>query len=194
MKKICLIYCHPNPSSLNAAIADAYERGASAGGHSVRRLNLYEMKYDPSVVFTGIGKQQELEPDLVAAQEAIQWAEHVVFVFPTWWGSTPARLKGFFDRTFLEGWAYRYDDLKSLLPRKLLAGRTAHLLYTMNTPPLLFQLIIGDPVWRSLKLGTLGFVGLTPVRRTVFGPVKKSSETQRKRWLAAVEADGKRGK
>lgn len=194
MKKICLIYCHPNPDSLNAAIADAYERGAIAGGHSVRRLNLYEMEFDPSVVFTGAGKQQPLEPDLAAAQETIAWAEHVVFVFPTWWGGVPARLKGFFDRTFLEEWAYRYEDPKSLLPKKLLAGRSAHLLYTMNTPPLLFQLVIGDPIWRSLKLGTLGFVGLAPVRRTVFGPVKKSTDAQRQRWLAAVEAGGRRGK
>jgi putative NADPH-quinone reductase len=33
------------------------------------------------------------------ARELILWAEHLVFVYPTWWGTMPALLKGFLDRT-----------------------------------------------------------------------------------------------
>lgn len=45
----------------------------------------------------------ELEEDLVKAQELIRWADHLVFVYPIWWGTMPAVLKGFFDRVFLPG-------------------------------------------------------------------------------------------
>jgi len=63
------------------------------------------MHFDPNV-HADSPEHQPLEPDLVAAQRDIHWAEHVVFVYPTWWGTYPALLKGFLDRVLTPGFAF----------------------------------------------------------------------------------------
>ena len=55
-------------------------------------------------------KQKAIADALAAAQEAIAQADHLVFSFPVWWGGLPAKMKGFFDRVFLPGFAYRWDE------------------------------------------------------------------------------------
>ena len=65
---------------------------------------------------------QPLEPDLEAAAAAITAAHHVAWFFPCWWNAPPALVKGFIDRVFTPGFAFRYTA-ESALPQKLLAGR-----------------------------------------------------------------------
>jgi len=103
-QRILIILGHPAETSLCRAIAEAYQSGAQAAGQDVRLLSLGQLDFDP-ILRDGYNTIQPLEPDLVAAQESIAWAEHLVFVYPIWWGSIPAILKGFFDRIFLPGFA-----------------------------------------------------------------------------------------
>jgi putative NADPH-quinone reductase len=77
---------------------------------------------------------QPLGPDLVRAQQALLAARHVAWVYPVWWGTMPALLKGFLDRTLVSGFAYRYRPNSPLWDR-LLRGRSAELLVTMDAPP-----------------------------------------------------------
>lgn len=124
----------------------------------------------------------ELEEDLVKAQELIRWADHLVFVYPIWWGTMPAVLKGFFDRVFLPGFAYKYRD-KSPLWDKLLKGKTAHLLVTMDTPPWYNRWIYRRAGHQVMKRNILGFCGIKTVRITEFSPVSSSTEAMRAKWL-----------
>jgi NAD(P)H dehydrogenase (quinone) len=142
-KHILLILAHPAQSSLCRALAEAYRKGAAEVGHEVRFLALGELAFDP-ILHDGYSTLQPLEPDLVAAQEAINWAQHLVFVYPTWWGAIPALLKGFFDRVFLPGFAFGYRDNSPFWDR-LLAGRSAHLLVTMDTPPWYYRWVFRMP-------------------------------------------------
>lgn len=82
-KRILVILCHPSQNSLCAALAQSYTRGAEAAGHEVRNLALGALRFDP-ILHEGYNRIQPLEPDLLAAQEAISWAEHLVFVYPIW--------------------------------------------------------------------------------------------------------------
>lgn len=109
----------------------------------MRQLKLGEMQFDP-ILRDGYNHSQTLEPDLLEAQRQIHWAEHLVFVYPVWWGGIPALLKGFFDRVFLPGFAFKYRN-RSQLWDKLLKGRTADLLVTLDTPPWYFRWIYGAP-------------------------------------------------
>ena len=75
-------------------------QGAGESGAEVRKLVLAEMEFDLNLS-AGYKGKQPLEPDLQEAQELIAWADHLVFVYPNWWGGMPALLKGFIDRVFL---------------------------------------------------------------------------------------------
>ncbi|HEX5841829.1 MAG TPA: NAD(P)H-dependent oxidoreductase [Pseudomonas sp.] len=189
-KRILMILGTPKAASLCHALGEAYAQGARSKGHVVRQLKLGEMSYDP-VLRDGYEQSQTLEPDLLEAQRQIHWAEHLVFVYPVWWGGIPALLKGFFDRTFLPGFAFKYRN-RSQLWDKLLSGRTADLLVTMDTPPWYFRWIYGAPAHRQMIRTILGFSGIKTRRLAEFAPVRPSSEEQRQGWLRRAEGLGLR--
>jgi putative NADPH-quinone reductase len=102
MKKILVIQGHPRSESLCGSIAREYAAAAQQGGAQVDLLDLSQLKFDP-ILREGYKAEQALEPDLVRAQQLIRAADHLVFVFPSWWASMPALLKGFLDRVFSAG-------------------------------------------------------------------------------------------
>ena len=189
-KRILLILGTPKSDGLCHALAEAYSNGARAQGHVVRQLRLGELQFDP-ILREGYGQHQALEPDLLEAQRQIHWAEHLVFVYPVWWGGVPALLKGFFDRTFLPGFAFKYRN-RSQLWDKLLSGRTADMLVTLDTPPWYFRWIYGAPAHRQMVRTILGFCGIKTRRLSEFAPVRPSSEEQRQGWLRRAERLGVR--
>ena len=184
-----LILAHPRRDSLCGALFNACADGARQAGVECRELILSEMRFDPDV-HTASPEQQPLEPDLIRAQRDIDWAEHLVFVYPTWWGTFPALLKGFLDRVMTPGFAFRHVAPDQW--DKLLAGRTADLITTMDTPPLVYRFIYRAPGRQALGRATLGYCGLCTVRIEAFGPVVASSAAERSRWLAQSRAIGSR--
>lgn len=189
-KRILMIVGTPKADSLCHALGEAYAVGARREGHVVRQLKLGDMQFDP-VLHDGYAQSQNLEPDLLEAQRQIHWAEHLVFVYPVWWGGLPALLKGFFDRVFLPGFAFKYRN-RSQLWDKLLSGRTADLLVTMDTPPWYFRWIYGAPAHRQMTRTILGFSGIKTRRIAQFAPVRPSTEAQRQNWLRKAELLGGR--
>ncbi|NMM80186.1 hypothetical protein B2J86_04435 [Acidovorax sp. SRB_14] len=184
-----LILAHPRRDSFCGALFDAYAAGARQAGVECRELILSALKFDPNVHAVS-PELQPLEPDLVRAQHDIAWAEHVVFVYPTWWGTFPALLKGFLDRVLVPGFAFRHVTHDRW--DKLLAGRTADLLTTMDTPPPIYRFIYRAPGRQALARATLGYCGLRTVRADSFGPVIASDAAQRSRWLERARASGAR--
>jgi putative NADPH-quinone reductase len=137
----------------------------------------------------GYHQRLELEEDLIAAQETILWANHLVFVYPIWWGTVPAILKGFIDRVFLPGFAYR-NRPNSIFWDKLLSGRSARLIVTMDAPSWYNRWVYKQAGHNVMKRATLQYCGVNPVRITEICPVKSSTDRQREMWLADVEALG----
>ena len=191
-KRILMIVGTPKADSLCHALGEAYAVGARREGHVVRQLKLGDMQFDP-VLHDGYAQSQNLEPDLLEAQRQIHWAEHLVFVYPVWWGGLPALLKGFFDRVFLPGFAFKYRN-RSQLWDKLLTGRTADLLVTMDTPPWYYRWIYRDPGISQIRATILQFCGIRPVRVSRVGAVRSSSPEQRNRWLALAAELGSRAR
>ena len=184
-----LILAHPRRDSLCGALFDAYAGGARQAGVECRKLILSEMRFDPDV-HTVSPELQPLEPDLVRAQHDIAWAEHLVFIYPTWWGTFPALLKGFLDRVMTPGFAFHHVTHDKW--EKLLAGRTADLITTMDTPPLIYRFVYRAPGRQALARATLGYCGLRTARIDTFGPVVASDATQRNRWLDRARTSGSR--
>lgn len=191
-KKILVINGHPDPESLCTALAKSYAAGAAANGGTCRILQLSQLSFDP-VLHHGYRQRTELEPDLLSAQQAIREANHLVFVYPVWWGTYPALLKGFFDRVFLPGFAFKYRD-NSPFWDKYLKGKSARLIATMDSPPWYNCLVYRNASQLSIKRAILNFCGVSPVKSTVFGPVKTASTARREAWLAKAEALGRKGR
>jgi len=179
--KIVIINGHPDPQSFCSALSDAYKEGASSVNAEIREIDLSKIDFDPNLKY-GYRQRTELEADLLEAQRLIRWADHLVFVYPTWWGAMPAILKGFVDRVFLPGFAYKYRENSSLWD-KLLTGKSAHLIVTMDTPPLLYRWIYWRAGHNVMKRNILNFCGIKPVRITEFGPVRPSTPELRAKWL-----------
>lgn len=184
MKKTLLILGHPDNDSFCGALADEYQKGAEEAGVELERLNLSELSFDP-VLKSGYRVIQELEPDLKKAQELILWAEHIVFVYPTWWASMPALLKGFIDRVFLPGFAFKYLGDGPWWD-KLLKGRSARIISTMDAPRIYFFFVYFNAGINAMKRATLYFCGIKPVELTIFSKVKNSDAAKREKWKQKV--------
>jgi 1,4-dihydroxy-2-naphthoate octaprenyltransferase len=130
--RVLLLLAHPRRESLCGALADAYAVGARAAGVELRRFDLAALRFDPNVVRVS-PRDQDREDGLRLAMETIVWADHIVIIFPTWWGTMPAVLKGFLDRVLIPGFAFADRD-EGEGWEKLLSGRSAHLLTTMDLP------------------------------------------------------------
>ena len=188
MKKILIINGHPNAESYNAALAKAYKQGALSSGAEVKEINVGELNFNPNLAF-GYQKRMELEPDLRDAQEKILWADHLVWVYPIWWGGIPAILKGFIDRTFLPDFAFKYRE-NSVWWDKLLAGKSARIICTLDQPAWYFWLVNRRPAYWAMKKMTLEFCGINPVKVTTIGPIQNSKDTYRQDWIAKIQRLG----
>ncbi len=176
-----IIVAHPDSRSFGAALAEAYAATAEEAGCKVETLHLGAMEFDPAPR----GRPGPLEAALTDARESIRLAHHLVLVYPTWLGAMPARMKGFFERVFADGFATQFDP-GARLPRRMLLGRSADVLVTMDTPPLLYRLLLGAPGHKLVRRAILAPAGIAPVKLFTFGPLRNSTDQRRQDWLAKV--------
>lgn len=188
MKRIVVINGHPATSSYCDALKDAYCHGASETGAQVTEIKLASLKFDP-ILHEGYKTIQPLESDLIQAQEDIERADHIMMIFPVWWGGMPALMKGFIERTFIPTWAFSYSP-GALFPNKILSGRSARVIMTMDNYPIIFRLWYGMPGVKQASNMTLQFCGIKPVKVNMFGSVKRSSRAKREKWLKKVKKMG----
>jgi 1,4-dihydroxy-2-naphthoate octaprenyltransferase len=180
--RILVIDGHPRGDSYGAALAAAYVEGAARAEHPVRSAVLRDLDFDLNAL------AQPLEPDLVSLREDVLWSEHLVFVYPTWWGTMPALLKGLLDRVLSPGFAFEVRPEGGW--RGLLGGRSAELITTMDTPRWIYIWLLGAPGIRAMRDATLGFCEIAPVSVRTLGPIHSSTAEQRQQWLAQVSRDG----
>lgn len=191
MERILVINGNPKHTSLCHGLTESYVEGAKESGLEVSVVHLAALDFQP-ISREGYGNIQELEPDLVDLQGKIRNASHLVFVYPVWWGSVPALLKGTIDRVFLPNFAFKYQK-GSPFPKQLLKGKTARLIVTMDTPPWYYKLVYVAPSHKMMKRTVLKFCGVKPVKLTEFGPVIGSREKTRAKWLNEAKRLGTKG-
>ena len=188
--RILILNGHPDTArkGLCGALADAYAEGAASGGHSVERLDIGALQFDL------LRSQADFEtgtapPDIVAAQEAIRHADHLVVVFPLWLGDVPALLKGFFEQALRPGFAFTYRP--SGFPQKHLGGRSARIVVTMGMPAFVYRWYFRAHAVKNLKRNILGFVGYAPVRDTIVGGVATAKPAAMARHFETMRALGR---
>jgi len=183
---VLIIYAHPNPSSFNGAILEHVQKGLEETNHSVTLLDLYKEQFDPVLVFNGEKKRRDLlnEEETKRYRELVQKADSLLFIYPIWWWSMPAILKGFIDRIFIAGFAYKYEGA---LPKGLLKGKKAWVINTLDSPLWYVSLLYRSADWIMMKRGVLRFCGIRDIKRSAFQSVKTSKVTKREKWLLQIE-------
>ncbi|WCL49845.1 NAD(P)H-dependent oxidoreductase [Leptospira sp. GIMC2001] len=177
MKRITIISGHPDRESYSEALADAYAKGAREGNANVTYLKLRELRFS-LVLEHGYRKRTQLERDLFSAKKRIADSDHLVFVYPTWWGFMPALMKGFIDRVFLPGFAFKYKP-NSLFWDKYFTGKSARVITTMDAPYWYYWLANGRPGEKLMKNMILEFCGVKPVKFWTLD----SMRYRKKEWL-----------
>lgn len=180
MKKVFVIDCHPAKESFSQGLFEHYIKGAEEAGHEVKSMRLSDMQFELDLA--SHTEDTALELCLLEFQENIKWCEHVVFVYPLWWGFMPAKTKALIDRSFLPQFAYAYDG-KVALPKKLLGGRSAEILVTSDTPKWYFKWLYGAGAFKIARMQIFEFVGFKPVKQHMFSQMRHSSDEMRRRWL-----------
>lgn len=108
-----VVVSHPDPHSLTHQVAHSVVEAIRSTGTTVETADLAAESFDPRFsaadlsLFRGNGSTPS---DVAEEQTRIDRAEHLILVFPMYWWSMPALLKGWIDRVFVEGWAYEYGD------------------------------------------------------------------------------------
>jgi putative NADPH-quinone reductase len=153
--RVLLVVAYPLDGSLCMHLAQTIEQQLRSFGHTVERLDLYREQFDPVLSPTERSNyygDSSAEPSLVTYQDQLRQAEALVLVFPTWWFSMPALLKGWIDRIWSPGVAFEHGTpIKPLLT----SLRTCLAVTTLGSPWWVDWLIMWRPVSRVLRRGIL---------------------------------------
>ncbi len=188
--QLSIILAHPNQDSFNHAIAQVVLATLRENGYGVILHDLYAEKFDPLLPADEIPREAALPPDLEVHCREIMAADGLIIVHPNWWGQPPAILKGWVDRVFRPGVAYRFleGDQGEGVPVGLLQARAALVFNTSNTASERELRVFGDPLERLWKNCIFDLCGVKTFYRRTFSIVVTSTATERQRWLEEVAA------
>jgi NAD(P)H dehydrogenase (quinone) len=133
--KTLIIYTHPkSQESHSSTILHEVKSILKEKNYEYDVVDLYEINYDPvletdELYSASPCKTRKEEKEF---QEKISQADKLIFIYPVWWGTMPAMLKGFIDRVFTSGFAFKYDDKG--LPKGLLKGKEAIVILSTGVP------------------------------------------------------------
>ena len=183
---LLIIYAHPNPKSFTAAVKENLLNGINKS-HSLEFIDLYSEKFDPILIINENKRRRDLifDPEMEKYRNAIQKAEHIIFIYPVWWGGFPSILKGFIEKVFVSGFAYSFKENKetNIFPKGLMKGKQVSFFCTMDSPWLVSIL---DPGWFSMKYAIFNYCGFSKIKRYCLSGLKRKTNLQREAWLKKV--------
>ncbi|HLA84216.1 MAG TPA: NAD(P)H-dependent oxidoreductase [Thermoguttaceae bacterium] len=189
--KILVVLGHQNTSqtSFCHAIARTAVETLRASGHDVVFHDLYAERFDPVLTQEELAADVPADPIVRRHLDELVGADGYVVVHPNWWGQPPAVLKGWIDRIFRNGPVYRFgpDGVTSTI-----AGRSALVLTTSNTPREAELECYGDPLENLWKNCIFGLCGVTNFARRNFESIVMSTPEDREGWLDEVRTLVKR--
>ena len=189
-KKIVVLCGHPDSDTFTGGILDSYQASAEDAGHEVTRFNLGDMQFDP-ILHKGYKEIQHLEPDLIALQDAMRVADHIVIGYPNWWCTMPALLKGLIDRIWLPGFAFNFNKETKKIEQHL-KGKTGRVYVLSGShSPFKTWWKFGDYT-NEIQYGIMDFAGIK-TQVTTYGPCERVDDKCRAKWIKEVEAHGKKG-
>ena len=190
-RRILVLQGHPTPGGghFGNALAEAYIRGAMAGGHEVREIVVTELEF-PILRSKAEWEEGPVPSAIQGAQAAIAWAEHLVLIYPLWLGTLPALFKAFLEQALRPGFAL---DSRAGAFSKRLRGKSARIVVTMGMPALVYRWYFGAHSLKNLERNILAFCGIAPIRETIVGSVETMGRAKGRRWIERLERLGRAG-
>ncbi len=190
IKKILVMCANPDHETFSGAVADTYQSAAMDAGHEVDRVNLGQLQFDP-ILHKGYKEIQALEPDLLALQDKFRWADHIVIVYPNWWCTMPALLKGLFDRFWIPGFAFNFNKETKKIEQHL-KGKTGRVIILSGShSPFKTWWQFGD-FTNEIQYGILEFAGIK-TKVSAYGPCERVGDACRNKWMEEVMKLAKKG-
>lgn len=188
--KVLIVFTHPNSNSFNHALLENVRSGLKQAGHEIKIKNLYEEGFNPVLDSDDLSKLHNghTPERIVKEQKELLWAEGLVFIYPLWWFTPPAMLKGWFDVSFSNGVAFEYSDAGA---NGLLKHKKALVLITAGASKDYFDKNDSLEIsYRPLTDGTLGFCGVENVKHEIYYDVVNCTDEERAEILKQAHAYG----
>ena len=181
-KNVAILYGHPDtsPDRLTFALAKAYQDASQLSGHATRLIKLSDLEFE-SIISKDDFQEGKIPKDILQSQETIEWADHILFIFPLWMGSMPGRFKMLLEQVFRPGFAIDYS--RKGFPGKMLKGKTADIVVTMGMPTVAYGGFYFSHGIRNLRRNILHFTGIDPIRSTYFGGVDHAKPKTIEKWF-----------
>lgn len=185
MASALVVVSHPDPKSLNHALAVAVRDTWVRLGYSTVLVDLHQTGFDPVMSIAEARGCASSDPKVSEQIDLLSKCELLAIVHPNCWGSPPAMMKGWMDRVFAPGAAYKFakgeDDGGG--PIGLFEGKRALVVNTSNTTSERESASFGDPLERIWRDCLLGYSGFDVIHREVFRVVATSTRDERREWL-----------
>jgi len=189
--RLLVVHDHPVSESLNTALAQAVLDEARLRGHDLRFIDLHAQDFNPVMSAEERRGYQDAPPpeDLLPHVEALRWAEGLILVYPTWWYSQPAMIKGWIDRVWRPGVAFTLHEDGQRLRPALGNIRLLGVVTSFGSPWWFWTFLIGAP-GRKVILRGLRFCTARKTRTFWLGlhEIDSQSQETRARFIARVRA------
>lgn len=156
--KTLIIYAHPKTGGHCPYILEKLKDNLASKKINYDIIDLYRIKYDPILHenehYTRGNK--DISPQNKRFQKMISRSDHLIFIYPVWWNSSPAILRGFIERVFTPGFAYNYVNG---IPKGLLKGKKATILTTYGAPKI-FASLFQKEARKFMEKHVLKFCGI----------------------------------
>jgi putative NADPH-quinone reductase len=187
-----VVVAHPCDDSFTHAAAERAVTGLRAGGHTVEVVDLYALGFrvamSPDERHAYHGETPLIDEHTREHARLVQWADCLVFVYPTWWSGLPAMLKGWLERVMVPGVAFVFDERSGKVRPGLRHVRRLVGISSYRSPRTTVKLINDNgrrTITRTLRMSC----GLR-VRTTwlaIYG-IDTADEPRRRQFLDDVEA------
>lgn len=190
-KNVLVLQGHPDPAGgrLCHALAEAYAAGARDAGAEVRRIEVARLDFPLLRAKTDWEAGEAAAPETLRSAIAdSRWADHILIIYPLWLGTMPALLKAFMEQAFRPGVALSTDQG---LPKPMFKGKSARIAITMGMPALAYRWYFGAHSLKNLEKNILRFVGVKPVRSSLFGLIEAGSREDMEKRIAKFRETGR---
>jgi putative NADPH-quinone reductase len=189
--RVLIVFAHPVAESYSGLLAAAARRTLEHGGHDVTFVDLYREGFDPLLTTSERSCYYAGEYDSSAVAhyvEQLRRAEGIVFVFPHWWSNVPAILKGYFDRVWAPGVAFRHAAHRGRIEPLLDNLRKVVVVTTYGSPRWIVKWLMRDPTARFFRVGLLrGCARRARFRILAHYDMDRARGDSRRRFIALVE-------